>query len=75
MLNPTVRERVSQIELTGPALLNAFDELVGVAKKAGSPDAILLLSYAGRGDKLTAGEYVAEIHLIVKKVPKQEEDV
>ncbi len=74
MLNTAVRDRLAQIELSGPALLNAFTELVGVAQKAGSPDAIMLLSYAGRGDDLKAGEFTAEIHLVVKQVPQQEDD-
>jgi hypothetical protein len=74
MLNPAVRERLLQIELSGPSLISAFDELVGVAQKAGAPDAIMLLSYAGRGDNLQPGEFSAEIHLVVKQVPQQEED-
>jgi len=75
MLNTNVRDRLLQIDLSGPVLVNAFQELVGVAQKAGAPDAIMLLSYTSREDNVQAGEFVAEIHLVVKQTPKQEDDV
>jgi hypothetical protein len=73
MLNPGVRERLSQVELLGADLVSIYDELADVATRAGAPDAIMLLNYASKDDNLQAGEFVAEIHLVVKRVPEQEQ--
>jgi len=74
MLNTGVRERLSKVTLLGDALVSIYDELVTVATNAGAPDAIMLLNYASKEDNLQAGEFVAEIHLVVKKVPSQEDE-
>lgn len=73
MLNERVRERLIQINLDGQQLVTAFDHLVGVASEAGSPEAAMVLGYAGKEDILNTGEFVAEITLVVRQVPSKTE--
>ncbi len=73
MLNEKVRDRLVQISLVGTQIVDAFDHLVGVATEAGSPEAVMVLGYAGKDDDLKAGEFVAEITLAVKQIPPRME--
>lgn len=70
MLNKQVRERLSALTLTGSQLIELFEGMIKVAEGTNANNSAIALSYAE--ETVQPGEYIAEIHLIVQKVPENE---
>lgn len=70
MLNKQVKERLEALTLTGKQLIELFEGMIKVAEGTNAPSTAMALNYAD--ETVRPGEYVAEIHLIVQKVPEND---
>jgi len=70
MLNKQVKERLEALTLTGKQLIELFEGMIKVAEGTNATNSAIALNYAD--ENVQSGEYVAEIHLIVQKVPENE---
>ena len=70
MLNSVVKERLAKTSIRGPEIIELAEHMAEVAQKNEIQDIALVTRYATVEDSIKPGEFVVEIHLVVKKVPE-----
>ncbi len=68
LLHEASVERIRAGRVGGDGLVKLFETLAADAEVSDSPVMTLMVPYIDDGDKFVVGQYVPELHLIVRKV-------